>query len=172
MALMRGGAEKVRTTKRLPAWMPLLVIVLAVVAADQATKEIVRTSFGVGESLHLAGSFWIQRFQNGGVAGGGLEGSALPLTILGLIAVIGILGFLAHRRALRPIVLLGFGLLVGGGLGNLVDRMRHGYVTDFIVQGDGAFNVADVAVYTGGMIVFIALVALLPQMLARSPEQP
>jgi signal peptidase II len=150
--------------------MPLLAIVLAVVAADQATKEIVRTSFGVGESLHLAGSFWIQRVHNAGVAGGGLEGSALPLTILGLTAVMGILGFLAYRRALRPIVLVGFGLLVGGGLGNLADRMRHGYVTDFIVEGDGAFNVADVAVYVGGMIVFIALVALLPQMLARSTE--
>jgi signal peptidase II len=160
----------VRRTKRLPAWIPLLVIVLAVVAADQATKEIARTSFGVGESLHVAGSFWIQRIHNGGVAGGGLEGSALPLAILGLIVVLGVLGFLAHRRALRPIVLLGFGLLVGGGLGNLVDRMRHGYVTDFILRGDGAFNIADVAVYTGGMIVFIALVALLPKMLTRPTE--
>jgi signal peptidase II len=148
--------------------MPVLVIVLAVVAADQATKEIVRTSFGVGESLHLAGSFWIQRFQNGGIAGGGVEGGALPLTIVGLVAVMAIFAFLAYRRALRPIVMLGIGLLVGGGLGNLLDRMRHGYVTDFIARGDGAFNVADVAVYAGSTIVFIALLALLPQTLARS----
>lgn len=159
---------KLRRTKRLPDWVPLLIIVLMVVAADQATKKIARTSFGAGESLQVAGSFWIHLFYNGGVAGGGLSGFALPLAILGLIAVLVIFALLAHRRALGPIVLLGFGLLVGGGLGNLLDRARSGYVTDFIIRGQSAFNLADVAVYTGCAIVFIALVAQLPKAFARS----
>ena len=56
---------------------------------------------------------------------------------------------------------LGFGLLVGGGLGNLVDRWRLGLVTDFIRNGERAFNLADVAILLGGAIVIAALIASL-----------
>ena len=155
-------------TRRLPEWMPLLLIVFLVVAADQGTKQIARTSFGVGESVHVAGSFWIQRVYNDGISGGGLKGVALPVTILGLIAIAAIFGFLAYRRALRPIVLFGFALLIGGGLGNLIDRVRLGHVTDFIRRGEDVFNVADLAVYTGCMIVFVALLSMLVQLRTRS----
>jgi signal peptidase II len=148
--------------------VPLVVIVGAVVAADQATKEIARTAFAAGESAHVAGSLWVSPFYNPGVDGGGLQGKALPLALFGLIAILGIFGFLAYRHALRPIVLLGFGLLVGGGIGNFLDRLRFGSVSDFIVRGETAFNLADVAIYAGGMIVFVALIAQLPRLLAHS----
>lgn len=158
---------KLGRTNRLPSWVPLVIIVGVVVAADQATKEIARKAFAVGEGAHVAGSLWVSPFYNSGVDGGGLEGKALPLALFGLIAILGIFGFLSHRHALRPIVLLGFGLLVGGGIGNLLDRLRFGTVSDFIVRGDTAFNLADVAIYAGGMIVFVALVAQLPRLLVR-----
>ena len=158
---------KLRRTNRLPSWVPLAAIVGAVVAADQATKEIARKAFAAGEGVHVAGSLWVSPFSNPGVDGGGLEGKALPLALFGLIAILGIFGFLAYRHALRPIVLLGFGLLVGGGIGNLLDRLRFGSVSDFIVRGNTAFNLADVAIYAGGMIVFVALIAQLPRLLVR-----
>jgi len=158
---------KLRQTDRLPSWVPLLVIVGAVVAADQATKEVTRKAFAAGEGAHVAGSLWVSPFYNSGVDGGGLEGKALPLALFGLIAILGVFGFLAHRHALRPIVLVGFGLLVGGGIGNLLDRLRLGTVSDFIVHGNTAFNLADVAIYVGGTIVFVALIAQLPRLLVR-----
>ena len=158
---------ELRRTKRLPPWVPLAVIVGAVVAADQATKEIARKAFVPGEGVHVAGSLWVSPFYNAGVDGGGLEGKALPLAFSGLVAILGVFGFLASRHALRPIVLLGFGLLVGGGIGNLLDRLRFGMVSDFIVRGETAFNLADVAIYAGGMIVFVSLVAQLPRLLVR-----
>lgn len=158
---------KLRRTNRLPSWVPLTVIVGAVVAADQATKEIAQRAFAPGDGVHVAGSLWLSPFYNPGVDGGGFEGKALPLALFGLVAILGIFGFLAHRHALRPVVLLGFGLLVGGGIGNLVDRLRLGSVSDFIVRGGTAFNLADVAIYVGGAIVFVALLAQLPRLLVR-----
>ena len=167
-ARARGSARALPLRPpRLPTWVPLVIIVGAVVAADQATKEIVRKAFRAGEEVHVAGSLWVSPFHNPGVDGGGLEGRALPLALFGFIAILGIFGFLAHRHALRPIVLLGFGLLVGGGIGNLLDRLWVGSVSDFIVRGQTAFNLADVAKYAGGLIVFVALVAQLPRLLVR-----
>ncbi len=72
----------------------------------------------------------------------------------------------------RVSLVVGFGLLVGGGLGNLVDRARLGLVTDFIRSGPNAFNVADIAIFTGGVIVLVWLAAVLARMLfRRSPSE-
>jgi signal peptidase II len=98
--------------------------------------------------------------QNTGVAGGGLQGNALPLAVLSIMAVLGLYEFLAKRRH-TLILLVGFGLVVGGGIGNLVDRARLGGVTDFIRNGDRAFNLADLAIFAGGLLVLIALMVSL-----------
>jgi signal peptidase II len=153
-----------RHTRNSPRWLALAAIASAVVAVDQLTKEAVRTSFEPGEGIHAFGEYWIQHFQNTGVAGGGLQGSALPLAVLSMMAVVLLYEFLAQRTKTRLTLAVGFGLLVGGGLGNLVDRWRLGLVTDFIRNGERAFNIADVAIFLGGTIVLIALVASLVQM--------
>ncbi len=142
-------------------WSVLTVIALAVLSIDQALKESVRSTFDPGEGTDLFGSFSIQHVQNFGVAGGGLEANALPFAVLALLAVLGLYEFLARRAGARVSLLIGFGLLVGGGLGNLVDRARLGLVTDFIRNGPNAFNVADIAIFVGGVVVLVALVASL-----------
>lgn len=142
-------------------WMAFIGLALAVFAIDQALKESVRSAFEPGEGVHLFGGYSIQHFQNPGVAGGGLDGRALPLAVLALLAVLGLYEFLAQRGHARIPLLVGFGLLVGGGLGNLVDRARLGLVTDFIRNGERAFNVADLAIFAGGVVVLVALVATL-----------
>ena len=142
-------------------WSALSVVALAVLAIDQALKESVRSNFDPGEGTHLFGSYSIQHIQNFGVAGGGLEANALPLAVLALMAVLGLYEFLARRARVRVSLVIGFGLLVGGGLGNLVDRVRLGSVTDFIRNGPNAFNVADIAIFAGGVIILVALVASL-----------
>jgi signal peptidase II len=157
---MPGGALR---------WAALSVIALAVLAVDQALKESVRSTFEPGEGTHLFGSYSIQHVQNFGVAGGGFPTRALPLAIAAMIVVLALYELLARRGHGRVSLLIGFGLLVGGGLGNLVDRARLGLVTDFIRNGPNAFNVADIAIFAGGVIVLVALAASLLRMRTHSP---
>jgi signal peptidase II len=84
----------------------------------------------------------------------------LPLAVLAMMVVIGMYEFLSKRKD-TILLLIGFGLLAGGGVGNLVDRARHGFVTDYIRDGEWAFNLADVAIFVGGMLVFVALLGAL-----------
>ena len=150
-------------------WATLSVMALAVVAVDQAFKETVRSNFEPGEGMHLFGSYSIQHVQNFGVAGGGFQSRALPLAVLALIVVLALYELLARRSHARVSLLIGFGLLIGGGLGNLLDRARLGLVTDFIRNGPNAFNVADIAIFTGGVIVLVGLAASLVRMRMRQP---
>jgi signal peptidase II len=92
------------------------------------------------------------------------------MSVLATAAIATLLLFLARVRVLHRTVVIGFGLIIGGGLGNLVDRVRLGYVTDFILHGNSAFNLADVAILTGTMLILVGLVAtfLRPQLRSTS----
>ena len=170
---MRMGSDNAaRASGDALRWSALSVIALAVLAVDQALKESVRSNLDPGEGMHLFGSYSIQHVQNFGVAGGGLEAKALPLAVLAMIAVLGLYEFLARRGHGRVSLLIGFGLLVGGGLGNLVDRARLGLVTDFIRNGPNAFNVADIAIFAGGIVVLAWLAIALVRMWIRGSSQP
>jgi signal peptidase II len=161
MALEVAGETPVDRTARQPAsgWLTMVLLALAVLSIDQALKESVRAVFQPGEGVHLFGSYSIQHVQNTGVAGGGFQGNALPLTVLALMAMVGLYNFLAGRGHGRMSLVVGFGLLIGGGLGNLLDRARLGLVTDFIRNGPNAFNLADIAIFVGGVTVLVAMVA-------------
>ncbi|TML74094.1 MAG: signal peptidase II [Actinobacteria bacterium] len=154
-----------------PHWMTLAAVGLYIVALDQATKELVRSTLSPGEDLHLAGTFSIEPFRNPGIAGGGLAGNAVPMSVLATLAVAALLVFLARVGTLDRPVLVGFGLVIGGGVGNLVDRLRLGYVTDFILHGNNAFNLADVAILVGTLLILVGLVASLarPRLRAVRP---
>lgn len=170
MGSMGARADSVgRTAGDRLRWSALSVIALAVLTVDQALKETVRSNFEPGEGTHLFGSYSIQHVQNFGVAGGGFETRALPLAVIAMIVVLGLYELLARRGHARVPLLIGFGLLVGGGLGNLVDRARLGLVTDFIRNGPNAFNVADIAIFAGGMIVLVALAASVFRLRMRQP---
>ena len=165
-----GGTREhaVERSRPSPRWVALFAVAAAVVAIDQFTKEAVRAAFDPGEGTHAGGTYWNQHFPNDGVAGGGLEGGAMPLAVLSLLAVFLLYEFLAQRSSARLTLALGFGLLIGGGLGNLVDRWRLDHVTDFIRNGERAFNIADVAIFAGGVIVLTALIASLVRILFDS----
>jgi signal peptidase II len=155
-----SGRRRVeRAAVPLPRWVTMSLIALAVLAVDQTTKAMVRNALAPGEGVDGLGPYTIFHVHNPGVAGGGFAGNALPLAVLSTIGVMLLYEFLSVRSRARVWLALGFGLLVGGGLGNLVDRARHGWVTDFIRNGDHAFNVADVAIFVGGLIVLVGLIA-------------
>jgi signal peptidase II len=145
-------------------WLVLGLVGAGVAAADQVTKEIVRAALVPGEALHALGPFSLAIVRNPGIAGGGLDGNAVGLSVLATAAIAAVLGYLAWKGIARTNVLVGFGLLLGGGLGNLVDRLRLGYVTDFIVQDNHVFNLADVAILAGSTIILLGLLAHMPRL--------
>jgi signal peptidase II len=140
-------------------------VALFVVIADQLTKTLIRANLAPGEVLFDAGIFRILHFQNTGAAFGLFKGNSLTLIITASIGVIIILllVFLVRSRwsFLDSMwVRVGIGMVMGGTIGNnLIDRIRLGYVTDFIdFKFWPAFNVADSAVTVGVIIIAYRLI--------------
>ena len=132
----------------------MLVIAVAVIAADQLTKWLVRTNMEPGQSIPGEGLFRLTYTTNTGGAFGIFSNQAF---LLALAAVIGISVFLVYFRYLpldsTPLK-VGLGLDLGGAVGNLIDRLHIGKVTDFIDIGPWpVFNVADSAIVVGTILV-------------------
>lgn len=151
----------------------MLLVGLIVLAIDQATKAAVVSSLVLGESRDLAVGFDLTRVTNSGIAFGLLdEGSdALVLVITG-VALLVVIGWFAVDGS-RPWLWLGVGLLVGGAVGNLVDRVRVGSVTDFIDPPVWpAFNFADVAITFGVAVVVLSAFGEAPEPEPEPPGHP
>ncbi len=139
-------------------------LALGVLALDQLTKVLVRANVERGEQIALLLGVDLVHVRNTGVAFSLFSGGGTALVVIPLVALLGLLAFLLlGPAASRPLVWLPSGLILGGALGNLVDRVRAGAVTDFIDPPYWpAFNVADVAITFG-------VVALLWVLERRSP---
>jgi signal peptidase II len=141
-------------------WLGLAAVALSALAADQLTKQIVVTQLGLGESVHVAGPFWIRHVNNPGIAFGLFSSWASAVTFLTAGAVIWMLFYFAKSGARHPILPVALGLLIGGSMGNLVDRLRIGHVTDFLdLRFWPAFNLADTFIVVGVAALLLALVA-------------
>jgi signal peptidase II len=140
-------------------WARLLVVCGLVVVADQAAKAAIAATMAPGERTDLAFGFEISRVTNSGIAFGLLnEGSAALVLAITVGALALVVAWFAFDPG-RPWMWLGVGLLTGGALGNLADRVRDGGVTDFLDPPLWpAFNLADVSITVG--VVVIALAAL------------
>jgi signal peptidase II len=150
----------------------------AVVLADQLSKSAITAAIGVGESVRVVGDVvMLWHVRNTGAAFSLLqfEGSLLLFYVVHVVA----LGMVAwfHRafqgRSLWLHAILG--LLLGGSIGNLIDRIRQGYVTDFISVGIGdvrfpTWNVADAGITTGIVLLIAYLVLLEPRRAEPSPS--
>jgi signal peptidase II len=131
-----------------PAWRAAAVA-LATVAADQAIKAVVRTTIERGEEVELLLGIQLVNLRNRGIAFGLFAGGGAVLVIFAVAALAALLIFFARHRD-RPLVWLPTGLLIGGALGNLLDRTLEGAVTDFVdLPLWPAFNLADVAITFG-----------------------
>jgi signal peptidase II len=124
-------------------------LAVAVVAADQASKALVRRDVRLGSHDGIFPGVELVHVQNRGVAFGLFVNGGVLLVIVGAAAVSALLIFFAtHSR--RPLVWLPTGLLLGGAAGNLIDRLDRGYVTDFIDPVLWpAFNLADACITIG-----------------------
>lgn len=131
-------------------------VAAAAVAIDQVSKAIVRTEVLPGERIDLIGGTEIVRVANSGIAFGLLNDAGSLVLVIAAVAFAGLLGlFLVSAE--RPGLWLPIGLLAGGAVGNLIDRIREGAVTDFIDPPNWpAFNLADVEI-TVGVVILIAV---------------
>jgi signal peptidase II len=131
------------------------VTAAAVVAVDQATKALVIASLGVGERVHVIGDLvMLWHVQNRGGAFSLFQGSMLLFYVVTVLALVMIVYFHRTLRAGGLWVQVVLGMILGGTLGNLTDRLRLGYVTDFVSMGIGdlrwpTYNVADASLVVG-----------------------
>ncbi len=155
---MRGSAAR-------RGWGAALVLALCVVALDQLTKGIVRGALEPGERVDLIFGIDLVRVANSGIAFGFLGDGGSVVLVVTMLALAAMLVWFAAAPA-RPGLWIAVGLLTGGALGNLIDRIRLDAVTDFIDPPLWpAFNVADIAITFGA-------VALILSVLWEGPGEP
>jgi signal peptidase II len=140
-------------------WLVLALVAGAAVAADQLTKQVVGRTLALGESVDIAGPFSIHHVQNSGIAFG-LFGSRTSIVIaVTAVAVCAMLVFFARAGRRHPVMPVALGLVLGGSMANLIDRVRLGHVTDFLdLVAWPAFNLADTFIVVGVGILFGTLV--------------
>ncbi len=146
-------------------WLLFAAIAIAVVVADQLTKSWIVANIERGSGISVLGT-WLNFVHgaNSGILFGMVPQSATAFAIVSLVVIVLIVVY--HRRAGRGIVMsVATALLLGGAIGNLIDRLRFGEVVDWIDMGVGAwrfwtYNIADAAITTSLIMIFI--VALFP----------
>ena len=130
-------------------WRPALALCGLVVALDQVSKAIVEANLFLGEDVDLIGPLTLTNAHNSGIAFGLSEGQGAGLIAL-TVAALALILVLFAREGSRPGMWVAIGLLTGGALGNLADRVRIDAVTDFIdLPAWPPFNLADVAITAG-----------------------
>ena len=166
-----AGARAAPETGGRPLWLVFAVLAASILGVDQLTKAWLTSYLAPGESVRVVGDLVrLVHSQNAGGLFGLLQGQALPFALLSLVVVALIVAY--HARSGRnPYVSVTLGLLLGGALGNLLDRLRLGYVVDFVDLGIGSvrwytFNVADAAISIA--IVLLLAASIWPSLSRRS----
>ena len=148
-------------------WVALLSVAGAAFLADQLTKEVVGRTLGMGESVDITGPFSLHHVQNSGIAFGLFSSRTTVVIGITAIAVAWMLWFFARSGRRHPVLPVALGLVLGGSIANLSDRVRLGHVTDFLdLEAWPAFNLADAFIVIGVAVLFGALV------LADRPRRP
>jgi signal peptidase II len=149
-------------------WGGLTTVALSAVLADQMTKHVVTRTLGLDQAEHVAGPLSIHHVQNSGIAFGLFSSATAGVAVITAIAVLWMLVFFARSGSRHPVLPAALGLLIGGSVSNLADRIRLGHVTDFIdVRYWPAFNLADSFIVIGVAMLLGALVAA-----DRAPRPP
>jgi signal peptidase II len=138
-------------------WLRAAAVTAVVIALDQATKALVRANVGMGASDGVLPGVKIVHVQNEGVAFNQLGGGGAVVSIVVGAALLALLAyFVTHLH--KPLVWLPTGMLLGGALGNIIDRIHQGAVTDFIkLPAWPAFNVADTSITLGVLVLLYVL---------------
>ena len=152
------------------------IAILALIALDWVTKYWVQTSMALNDTIPVIdGIFHITYIHNYGAAFSMLQGKQAFLLLVTGVAMAAILVFLVaaqKKKALSPLGLWALTLVLGGGLGNFIDRIRLGYVVDFLdFRVWPIFNVADIAVCCGGGLLIFYVLIWEPRLEKRAAER-
>jgi signal peptidase II len=156
-----------------PVWPVFLGLAAVVIVADQLTKAWIVSSIASGDSIDVVGDYLRLIYgQNNGALFGLFRESALLFGLASLV-VIGLIVAYHARSGRSPYMSVALGLLLGGAIGNLIDRLRLGYVVDFVDAGIGnlrfyTFNVADSAISFA--ILFLIVAAIRPSLVEQRPQ--
>ena len=144
----------------------ILATAAIVLVADQITKQLVLRALEGGETkIVIEGFLRFVNWKNTGAAWSMFEGSSLPLAALSVVALIALIKYRHHFETHTPTGKLALGLLIGGIIGNLIDRVAYQHVIDFVrfylIRSDGselgypAFSIADVGICIGVGLLFL-----------------
>ena len=146
-----------------PIWGLFIGLAAFILAVDQLTKAWLTSFLAPGQSVDVVGDLLrLVHGQNAGGLFGLFQGQALPFAIVSVV-VVGLIVAYHARSGHNPYLSITLGLLLGGALGNLLDRLRLGYVVDFVDAGIGSarwytFNVADAAISIAILLLLAASV--------------
>jgi signal peptidase II len=140
-------------------WIALAAVAAAAIFADQLTKQLIARTIDVGSTVGLIGPLTIHHVENSGIAFGFFGSRTTIVIAVTAVAVGWMLWFFARSGRRHPILPVALGLVLGGSISNLVDRVRLGRVTDFLdLSAWPAFNLADSFIVVGVAVLFVALV--------------
>ena len=141
-------------------WAELAVVAVAAAAADQLTKAIVSSQLALGDGVDILGPFSIHHVRNTGIAFGLFSDATSIVIVLTACAITALVVFFARSARRHPLLPVAVGLVLGGSVSNLVDRLRLGHVTDFLdLDYWPAFNLADTFIVVGVGLLFLSFVA-------------
>lgn len=140
-----------------------LVIIAAVIAADQITKQLIVAYLKpIGDYPLMEDVLHLTYSENRGAAFSMLEDHRWVFLITSTVAIVAILiGMVIYRAKLNPLLAVSLSFVVGGGIGNMIDRLALGYVVDFIyvkLIHFAIFNVADSFICIGAAMMFIYMI--------------
>jgi len=140
---------KTKASVRTAAFARAVIVAAVVIALDQLTKHTVATGIAPGEEKKFLPLVHLVHVRNTGVAFSIFSGGGTLVLVFTLLALAMLVGYFA-RHPERPWLWVPTGMLVGGAIGNLIDRIANGAVTDFIkLPHWPAFNVADMSITFG-----------------------
>jgi signal peptidase II len=152
-----------RSSSRAPGLALWLALALVVIVADQFTKTLILGWFQLGDSRHVTSFFNLVRAHNSGAAFSFLAGATgwqrWFFVAIGVLAS-GFIVWMLRSHPTQKLFCFAVTMILGGALGNVIDRLLHGYVVDFIqLHWRGwyfpSFNVADSAITLGAALLIV-----------------
>ncbi len=155
-----------------PAWLLFIGVAATVLVLDQLSKAWVIANIVPGTAVPVVGDLVRLIHSRNDGALFGLFGTSAPVLAIASIGVLVLIVGYHARSGRSPVLSVALGLLLGGALGNLIDRVRLGYVVDWVDAGLGGvrfwtFNIGDAAISTA--ILLLLLLAVVPGLAGSAP---
>ena len=142
----------------------MIIITIILILLDAISKMIISNNLTLNKSITIIPNFFYLTYaHNYGGAWSICENSTLIITIVSFIVILGISYYIFKNKVTKKIEVIGYSLLLGGAIGNLIDRVMYGYVIDFFdfyIFGYDfpVFNIADIGIITGIILLAISMI--------------